>query len=277
MFSKILIANRGEIAVRIIRACKEMGIATVAVYSEADADTMLEAITPYTRRVFYYETDKMAIVHNSNYLRIFEEARLDYMADAVVVMAGEAALSPLVIESLARAGALSRTGESRPFDRSRDGFVIGEGGGAVVLETETCAKARGAAILAELLGGACNNDAYHPVSPEPEGLGASGCMRLALSQAGLTPDRIGYLNAHGTATLAGDSAEAKAIAAVFRGHMGCRTRSRSRSSMSGNTPSPRWAISATACRASSSPSSYSWSAAPPWSSLASAPRLPTSP
>ena len=141
------------------------------------------------------------------------------MADAVVVMAGEAALSPLVIESLARAGALSRTGESRPFDRSRDGFVIGEGGGAVVLETETCAKARGAAILAELLGGACNNDAYHPVSPEPEGLGASGCMRLALSQAGLTPDRIGYLNAHGTATLAGDSAEAKAIAAVFRGHM----------------------------------------------------------
>ena len=141
------------------------------------------------------------------------------MADAVVVMAGEAALSPLVIESLVRAGALSKTGESRPFDRGRDGFVIGEGGGALVLETAEHAKARGAEILAELLGFACNNDAYHPVSPEPEGRGASDCMRLALGRAGLEPRQIGYLNAHGTATLAGDSAEAKAIAAVFRGHM----------------------------------------------------------
>jgi len=139
------------------------------------------------------------------------------MADAMVVMAGEAAESPLVIESLVRAGALSKTGSSRPFDKNRDGFVIGEGGGALVLETETHANARGAVILAELLGGACNCDAYHPVSPEPDGLGAAACMRLALSDADLAPGQIGYLNAHGTATLAGDAAEVKAIRAVFGG------------------------------------------------------------
>lgn len=138
-------------------------------------------------------------------------------ADAMVVLAGESAVSPLVVNSLAKAGALSKTGESLPFDQKRNGFVIGEGGGALILETLPHAQARGAAILAELLGCANNTDAYHPVSPAPDGSGAADCMRLALDEAGLKPEDIGYINAHGTATAKGDIAEACAINAVFPG------------------------------------------------------------
>lgn len=136
-------------------------------------------------------------------------------ADAIVVMAGEAGLSPLTVHTLYKVGALSKTASSRPFDANRDGFVIGEGGGALVLETEEHARARGAVIYGELLGCANNTDAYNPVSPRPEGDGAAACMRLALAQAGLTPADIGYVNAHGTATIAGDAAESKAIRQVF--------------------------------------------------------------
>ncbi|MCC8048966.1 MAG: beta-ketoacyl-[acyl-carrier-protein] synthase family protein [Oscillospiraceae bacterium] len=136
-------------------------------------------------------------------------------ADAIVVMAGEAAVSPLLIESLTRAGALSKTGRSLPFDANRDGFVIGEGGGAVILETESHALDRGAVILAELAGWGNNTDAYHTVSPEPSGKGAAACMGIALRRAGMTPDEIDYVNAHGTATHAGDIAETCALKAVF--------------------------------------------------------------
>lgn len=136
-------------------------------------------------------------------------------ADAIIVMAGESAISPLLINSLCKAGALSKTGDSRPFDRNRNGFVVGEGGGALVLETEEHAVKRGAVILAELLGCANNTDAYHTVTPEPDGSGAAACFKLALAQAGLQPQEIGYLNAHGTATVMGDIAETKAIKAVF--------------------------------------------------------------
>lgn len=139
------------------------------------------------------------------------------MADAVVVLAGEAALCPAFLQSLDKIGALSPTGESRPFDVARNGFVAGEGGGALVLETEASAKARGAAILASLLGAANNTDACHPTSPAPDGAGAAACIRLALADAGLAPEQIGYLNAHGTATPKGDIAEACAIRAVFGG------------------------------------------------------------
>ena len=137
------------------------------------------------------------------------------MADAMVVMAGEAAVCPTMIQSLTKTGALSKTGESRPFDVNRNGFVMGEGGAALVIETEAHAKARGAAILADILGCANNTDAYNPVSPEPDGSGAAACMQLALKDAGLAPEAIGYLNAHGTATAMGDSAEAAAIHKVF--------------------------------------------------------------
>ncbi|MCD8191640.1 MAG: beta-ketoacyl-[acyl-carrier-protein] synthase family protein [Oscillospiraceae bacterium] len=136
-------------------------------------------------------------------------------ADAIVVMAGEAAVSPLLIKSLTRAGALSKTGRSLPFDANRDGFVVGEGGGAVILETESHALGRGAVILAELAGWGNNTDAYHTVSPEPSGKGAAACMGIALRRAGMTPDEIDYVNAHGTATHAGDIAETCALKAVF--------------------------------------------------------------
>lgn len=139
-------------------------------------------------------------------------------ADAMVVLAGEAAICPTLIQSLCKIKALSPTGESLPFDAHRNGFVLGEGGGALVLETEEAAKARGAHILARLLGCGNNTDAFNPVSPEPEGKGAAECMRLALADAGLAPADIGYINAHGTATPMGDVAEAAAIRAVFGDH-----------------------------------------------------------
>jgi len=137
------------------------------------------------------------------------------MADAVVVMAGESAICEQAILSLHKTRALSPTGESRPFSMDRNGFVLGEGGGAVVLETEEHARSRGAVIRARLLGWGNNTDAYHPVTPRPDGGQAAACMKLALKEAGLAPDDIGYINAHGTATIKGDAAEAAAIHAVF--------------------------------------------------------------
>lgn len=136
-------------------------------------------------------------------------------ADAIVVMAGEAALCPAVSDSLVRTGALSKNGQSVPFDQSRDGFVIGEGGGALVLETAAHAASRGAVPIAALLGCGNNTDAYHPVSPNPEGTQAALCMQLALADAGLAPADIDYINAHGTSTLKGDIAETHAIHQVF--------------------------------------------------------------
>ncbi|MCQ2405688.1 MAG: beta-ketoacyl-[acyl-carrier-protein] synthase family protein [Oscillospiraceae bacterium] len=138
-------------------------------------------------------------------------------ADAMVVMAGEAAICPTMIQSLLKTGALSKTGDCRPFDTGRNGFVLGEGGGALVLETEESVKARGIKPIAELLGFANNTDAYNPVSPHPEGMGASACMEAALECAGISPDAVDYINAHGTATHMGDVAESLAIGRVFGG------------------------------------------------------------
>ena len=137
------------------------------------------------------------------------------MADAVVVMAGEGAICPPAILSLHKSRALSPLGESRPFSADRSGFVLGEGGGALVLETEAHAEKRGRRVLARLLGWGNNTDAFHPVSPRPDGAQAAACMRLALREAHLRPEDIGYINAHGTATLKGDEAEAAAIRSVF--------------------------------------------------------------
>ena len=137
------------------------------------------------------------------------------MADMMIVMGGESAVSPLVINSLTLSGALSKTGSSRPFDVNRNGFVIGEGGGAIILETEEHAKKRNAKIIATLLGCANNTDAYNPVAPAPDGSGAAECMKIAINNAGICADDIGYINAHGTATLKGDIAETTAIRNVF--------------------------------------------------------------
>ena len=137
------------------------------------------------------------------------------MADAVVVMAGEGAICPPAILSLHKSRALSPLGESRPFSADRSGFVLGEGGGALVLETEAHAEKRCGRVLARLLGWGNNTDAYHPVSPRPDGAQAAACMRLALREAHLRLEDVGYINAHGTATLKGDEAEASAIRSVF--------------------------------------------------------------
>lgn len=136
-------------------------------------------------------------------------------ADVVVVMAGESALCGPLIQSLVKSGALSKTGQSRPFDKQRDGFVAGEGGGAIILEREDHAQARQAPILARLLGCGNNTDGYNPVAPCPDGSGAARCMELALAQAGLQAEDIDYVNAHGTATQMGDVAEANALHRVF--------------------------------------------------------------
>ena len=111
--------------------------------------------------------------------------------------------------------ALSPTGLSRPFDEGRDGFVLSEGAGILVLEEWERAKARGARILGEVLGSASLADAHHITAPAPGGLGAIRCMRRALDDAGLTHSDIGHINAHGTSTPLNDAAEAMGIAEVF--------------------------------------------------------------
>lgn len=135
--------------------------------------------------------------------------------DAVITGSAEAAMTPTGIAGFTNMTAMSGENLSRPFDRDRDGFVLAEGAGALVLEDLESARARGATILAELMGAASNADAHHITAPSPGGVGAIGCMRLAIADAGLTPDDITHVNAHGTSTPLNDAAEAAAIAEVF--------------------------------------------------------------
>jgi 3-oxoacyl-[acyl-carrier-protein] synthase II len=107
---------------------------------------------------------------------------------------------------------------SRPFDRDRDGFLIGEGAAVLVLETLAHARARGARVLAEVAGYAATADASHMVAPDPEGAGAARCMRLALESAGLRPEAIEHVNCHATSTPAGDPTEVTALRSVFGAH-----------------------------------------------------------
>ena len=147
--------------------------------------------------------------------------RLIQRNDADVMIAGgaEAAITPLGVAGFASAKALSfrnsePTKASRPFDKDRDGFVLGEGAGVVVLEELEHARARGARIYAELIGYAMNSDAYHITAPPEEGEGAVRCMDMALKNAGVAKTDIGYINAHGTSTMAA-AIETKAIKHVF--------------------------------------------------------------
>jgi 3-oxoacyl-[acyl-carrier-protein] synthase II len=143
--------------------------------------------------------------------------------DAVIAGGSEAAITPLGMGGFSVMKALSnRNGDpsaaSRPFDKDRDGFVMGEGAGIIVLEEMEAAKRRGANILAELVGYGANSDAHHVTQPAPEGEGAARCMRLALASAGMNPEDVGYINAHGTSTPFNDANETKAIKAVFGAH-----------------------------------------------------------
>jgi 3-oxoacyl-[acyl-carrier-protein] synthase II len=156
---------------------------------------------------------------------IGDSARMILHGDADVMIAGgaEAAVTALSVGGFASMRALSQrnddpTHASRPFDRDRDGFVIGEGAGILILEELEFAKARGAKILAEIIGYGMSADAHHITGIAPEGKGAQRSMRAALKDAGIRPEEVGYINAHATATPAGDGNESQAIEAVFGEH-----------------------------------------------------------
>ena len=140
-------------------------------------------------------------------------------ADVMLVVSGESGHCPIIMSTLAQAKALSKNPDPktacRPFDADRDGFVMGEGGGAIILETEEHAKKRGADILCSLAGYGNNTDGYHVTSPRPDGSGAVACMQSALSKSGLKPEDIDYINTHGTSTPVGDPIEVHAIKTLF--------------------------------------------------------------
>jgi 3-oxoacyl-[acyl-carrier-protein] synthase II len=150
---------------------------------------------------------------------IGEALRVIQRGEADVVVAGgtEAPITNVCVAAFKRMGALSREGVSRPFDANRDGFVMGEGAGVLVLEREDHARARGATIYGRIAGYGASNDAYHITLPDEEGRGALQAMRAALADAGATPGDIGYINAHGTSTPANDKIETLAIHGLCNG------------------------------------------------------------
>jgi 3-oxoacyl-[acyl-carrier-protein] synthase II len=144
-------------------------------------------------------------------------------ADAILAGGTEACLHPLILAGFTAMRGLAVEDEdppraSRPFDATRAGFVMGEGACVLVLEELEAAQARGAKIYAEVLGYGASNDAYHMAAPEPEAVGVAEMMRSALERAQVEPERVGYINAHGTSTPLGDAAETKAIKDVFGEH-----------------------------------------------------------
>lgn len=145
------------------------------------------------------------------------------LADVMVTGGAEKASSPVAMSGFGNARALSTRNDepnraSRPWDKNRDGFVLGDGVGVLVLEELEHAKARGATIYAELVGYGMSGDAYHITSPEPEGKGAEAAMRNALNNAGINPEEVNYINAHGTSTPAGDVIEVQAVKRLFGDH-----------------------------------------------------------
>ncbi|MCL4867112.1 MAG: beta-ketoacyl-[acyl-carrier-protein] synthase II, partial [Gemmatimonadales bacterium] len=144
-------------------------------------------------------------------------------ADAMVTGGAEAAITGLTVAAFANMKAMSTRNDdpaaaSRPFDRDRDGFVLGDGGAVVVLESLEHAERRGATILGEVVGYGLSGDAYHMSAPAPEGEGAQRAMHLCLADGNIEPGRVDYINAHGTSTPLGDIAETHAVKAVFGDH-----------------------------------------------------------
>lgn len=143
-------------------------------------------------------------------------------AEAMIAGGAEADISPIILAGLDALRVMSTRNEkpekaSRPFDKDRDGFIISEGSGVIILEELEFALNRGAKIYAEVLGYGLNSDAYHITSPDPEGKGVASCIRMALNDAGISADKIDYINAHGTSTYLGDLSETRAIKSVFQG------------------------------------------------------------
>lgn len=141
-------------------------------------------------------------------------------ADLMICGGSEAPINPLILAAFSSMNALSKRDDepekaSRPFDKNRDGFVLGEGAGILVLESFEHAKARKASVYAEIAGAGSSADAFHITSPDPDGSGAESAMRAALADAAITPDEISAVTAHGTGTIANDVTETKALKAVF--------------------------------------------------------------
>lgn len=143
-------------------------------------------------------------------------------ADLMLSGGAEASLTPISFAGFCNMGAMSKNPDpataSRPFDKDRDGFVMGEGAGILVLEELEHALNRGANILAEVVGYGCTCDAYHITAPHPEGVGGIKSMQMAIKDAGIKPEEVGYVNAHGTSTPLNDPSEVKVIKAVFGSH-----------------------------------------------------------
>lgn len=172
-------------------------------------------------------------------------------ADVMVAGGSEAAVNEPSVGGFNSMQALSTRNDdpehaSRPFDKDRDGFVVGEGAGALILEEYEHAKARGAKIYCEILGGGASADAYHFTAPHPEGKGAIKAMRDALKDAGITADEIDYVNVHGTSTPAGDLPELKAVAEVLGDHV-YDVNISSTKSMTGHLLGAAGAVEALAC------------------------------
>lgn len=185
-----------------------------------------------------------AIIDAYNYIRLGK-------ADAIVTGGSEACVNEMGMGGFNALKALSTRNDSpetasRPFDLDRDGFVLGEGSGALILEEYEHAKARGAKIYAEVIGGGMSGDAYHMTAPHPEGLGARNTMQAALEDAEIDPSEVDYVNVHGTSTPLGDIAEVKAIQQVFGEHA-YQLNISSTKSMTGHLLGAAGAIEAIAC------------------------------
>ena len=180
----------------------------------------------------------------------YDQIRLG-RADAIVTGGSEASITEVGVGGFNALRALSTRNDdyktaSRPYDQNRDGFVLGEGSGTIILEEYEHAKARGAKIYVELAGSAITADAYHQTAPHPEGEGAERVIRLAIENAGLTPDQIDYINAHSTSTSLGDAMEVKSIQNALGEHV-YKANISSTKSMTGHLLGAAGAIEAIAC------------------------------
>jgi 3-oxoacyl-[acyl-carrier-protein] synthase II len=203
----------------------------------------------YGFRGVNYATVSACATANHAIINAFDYIRLN-KADLIITGGSEATVSTTGVGGFNAMHAMSTRNDnpataSRPYDKERDGFVLGEGGGALIVEEYEHAKARGANILCEIVGTGMTCDAYHMTAPDPEGRGVINCMNMALAEAGLTTDQVDYINTHGTSTPLGDIAEVKAILGVF-GEKAYKINVSSTKSMTGHLLGAAGAIEAVA-------------------------------